>query len=175
MEELEVAPETPLKLDSSTACRIQVSSRHLVLASSVFKLMLEGPFQEAQDLLLHGKAELILPEDYADALLILLRLIHGQVEQVNHELSFRTFAELAVLVDKYALHNVTSILLDVWYQRVTHLQYRRVNSDLIRWICISWLLKKEAEFSKYTQMFINHSTHEIYDKSLLLIPDVILG
>jgi hypothetical protein len=64
--------------EAPDADRMLVSSKHMTLASPIFKAMLRtGTFSEGQELARRGKAEINLPEDDPTAFTILLNVIHG--------------------------------------------------------------------------------------------------
>jgi hypothetical protein len=69
-------PTCNLKSDPAKEIRMLVSSRHLMLASPVFKAMLQhSNFKEGEELHSTGKVEVPLPDDDPDAFKILLDII----------------------------------------------------------------------------------------------------
>jgi hypothetical protein len=64
------------KSEPEKEIRMLVSSRHLMLASPVFKAMLQhSNFKEGQELHVNGKVEIPLPDDDPEAFKILLDII----------------------------------------------------------------------------------------------------
>jgi hypothetical protein len=62
--------------------RMRVSSKHLMLASSVFRAMFQGEFKEGNALRSTGSVEKELHDDHPEALLILMDIIHGRTRRV---------------------------------------------------------------------------------------------
>ena len=81
----------------------------MTLASSVFKAMLNGHFMEGRLLAEMGMVEVPLPDDDPTAFTILLDIIHGRGSRVPRKLNLTLLTDIAVLVDKYRLHEVVSI------------------------------------------------------------------
>ena len=129
-----------------------MSSKHLTLASPIFKIMLQPKFKEGLQLHSHGYAELPLPDDNPAALLILLNLIHGQFRKVPRKIDLWMLTELAVLVDKYELLETTEMLLDYWLQHLKGTIPVVLNDDLLPWICISRVFRKPDIFEKVTKV-----------------------
>ncbi|TPX25220.1 hypothetical protein DIZ76_010670 [Coccidioides immitis] len=93
---------------------MRVSSKHLSLASVVFKQMLQGKFWESATLQSTGCVEIPLPDNNPEALAILLNICHVQMSNVPRTVSQRTMAQIACLVNKYYFHEVVLPFLDVW-------------------------------------------------------------
>lgn len=80
----EVAPELP-----DIAVHMLVSSKHMMLASPVFRAMLRpDTFKEGQTLQAAGKLEVSLPDDDPVALVVLLNIIHGQTRKVPRRVEY---------------------------------------------------------------------------------------
>jgi hypothetical protein len=79
---------------------VRVSSRHLVLASRTLKLLLPN------------SPEWPLLDDEPNAVLILLSVIHGRYRNVPRNVDLATLTEIAILVDKYDLHEAVSVMKD---------------------------------------------------------------
>jgi BTB/POZ domain len=92
--------------------RLRVSSKHLTLASPVFKALLRGGFAERTDLDTEDIAQVHLPDDDASAFWLLLYVIHGQPKKVPSTLSLRMLARVTVVIDKYQLHEVAEMVTD---------------------------------------------------------------
>ena len=137
--------------DLCQAVRIRVSSKHLTLASPVFKTMLKVKYQEGLNLYSQGHAELPLPDDNPAAFLIILHLIHGQIRKVPRKIDLWMLTELAILVDKYELSETVEMMLDYWLQDLKSTIPLTLSNDLLPWICISWVFKKSDIFKKVTK------------------------
>ena len=127
--------------DRSQQVRVRVSSKHLALASPVFRSMLQPKFQEGHELRLIGRTELPLPDDDSAALLVLLNVIHGRLREVPRKIDLRMLTEISILVDKYELLQATEILLDYWLPSLKATIPQVFNDDLLPWMCISWVFQ----------------------------------
>jgi hypothetical protein len=96
--------ETTPKEEPVKEICLLVSSKHMSLVSPVFKAMLQhGSFKEGHDLA-KGTAEVPLPDDDPTAFQILLDIIHHRFRRVPKKLDLNTAMEIAILVDKYQVH-----------------------------------------------------------------------
>lgn len=129
--------------------RILVSSKHMSVASKVFKAMLQGGFRESIQLKETGKIELPLPDDDAEAWKILVNIIHGRFRSIPLKVDLTMLTQLAILVDKYQMHEIVYSYIPAWK---TAIHYPPVGwKDTIRWICISWVFEFEKEFQELTR------------------------
>ena len=147
--------KTAFTSDESDSCqevRIRVSSKHLTLASPVFRTMFKNIYNEGLSLYSQSNAELPLPYDNPAAFLIILHLIHGQIRKVPRKIDLWMLTELAILVDKYELLESVEVLLDHWLQNLKSAIPLTFNNDLLPWICISWIFKKSEIFKNVTKI-----------------------
>ncbi|KAJ9605305.1 hypothetical protein H2200_009962 [Cladophialophora chaetospira] len=77
-----------------------VSSRHLALASRVFRIMFDGQFKERVELNSKKVKRVPLPDDDAQAMTILLYIVHGLNMRVPKEVSMEEFIAISILIDK---------------------------------------------------------------------------
>lgn len=138
--------------DGDQEVRIRVSSKHLTLASRVFKSMLQPGFLEGDQLRSQNLAKLLLPGDNPAAMLVLSNLIHGKNRQVPLKVKFSMMTELAILVDKYELLEITEIFLDSWFRNLETNKSLGFSKDLLPWMCISWVFNKEDIFEHVTKL-----------------------
>ena len=169
--------KTAPTLDENGLCqdvRIRVSSKHLTLASPVFRAMLKVKYKEGLDLCSQGHVELPLPDDNPAAFLIILRLIHGQIRKVPRKIDFWMLTELAILVDKYELSETVEMLLDFWLQDLESTIPLTLNKYLLPWICISWVFKKSEIFNNLTQI-AQMESKGLLEANQLPIPEYVLS
>ncbi|MCJ1430818.1 hypothetical protein MMC27_000168 [Xylographa pallens] len=136
----------------SQEVRIRVSSKHLTLASRVFDSMFKPGFSEGDKLRTQGHADIQLPEDNPAALLILLNLLHGRIRAVPRKINLAMLTELAILVDKYELLEITEMFLDSWLEGMENSIEEEFNDDLLSWICISYAFRKAEIFQRVTKI-----------------------
>ena len=169
--------ETTLPSEEKESCytvRMRVSSKHLTLASPVFRSMFKVKYKEGLDLYSQGHAELLLPEDNPAAFLIILYLIHGQPRKVPRKITLNMLTELAILVDKYDLLEPIEMFLDCWLQDLTSTISLTLNDDLLPWICISWVFNKSEIFKKVTKI-AQVESEGLLEADQLPIPEWVLG
>ena len=135
---------------------VQVSSKHLMLASPVFQTMLAGSFKEGTILRSAGSLILPLPEDDSKALTILLNIIHGRIKQLPATLTADRLTKVVILIHKYQFQNVTGILTDTWFERVASTSWKQEDDFDIeefswRKIFVTWVLKRSEEFKDATR------------------------
>lgn len=159
-----------------TNIRMRVSSKHLTLASSVFRTMLHTQFKEGLALQATGRLEVPLPDDHPDALVILLNIVHGRLRRVPRRVSLHVLRHISVLVDKYQLQESVEVFSDMWVEELKGSIPLSFTKDLLPWICISWIFKRLAEFRLTTQIAQCESkdTIETQDDEYP-IPDVVVS
>ncbi|KAL8837874.1 MAG: hypothetical protein Q9170_002349 [Blastenia crenularia] len=160
--------------DLCQAVRIRVSSKHLTLASSVFRTMFKAKYKEGLNLYSQGHAELLLPDDNPAAFLVIMHLIHGQISKVPRQINLWMLIELAILVDKYELLESVELLLDRWLQNLKSTIPQTLNNNLLPWICISWVFKKSEIFKKVTGI-AQAESKGLLEANHLPIPESILN
>ncbi|KAK8121399.1 hypothetical protein PG999_005519 [Apiospora kogelbergensis] len=129
---------------------MQLSSKHLMLASVVFKKMLQGPWEES-------RTHTMEASDWdAEALLILMNIIHGRNRAVPRSISLEMLAKIAVLVDYYQCHEAVELFAACWTQNLSPLpkEYCR---DLTLWISISWVFYRKDLFETLTKVAIKET------------------
>ncbi|KAJ4127912.1 hypothetical protein NW768_008195 [Fusarium equiseti] len=110
--------DSPMTLDNDqkyprgsledTQVEFRVSSRHMSLASPVFRAMLESKFKESQ-LNEQGLYEVQASEWDAEAFVILLDIIHGHNRDVPKRISVETLSQIAIIVDYYGCHEIMEL------------------------------------------------------------------
>lgn len=154
--------------------RMQVSSKHLILASSVFKSMLQGHFVEGQTLRSTGSLDLPLPDDDPDAFTILLNVIHGRSSDVPQKVGLSLMIEIAILVDKYQLLEAVGLCSDRWIGPLESDFIPDDDEDMIAWLSIFWVFRNEYLFQFTTQMLLRGS-RGIVNADNLPIPQALVG
>ncbi|KAH7024558.1 uncharacterized protein B0I36DRAFT_424466 [Microdochium trichocladiopsis] len=127
-------PEPPAEATPEPKVHIRLSSRHLILASPVFKKMLQGGWQESVP---DVRREYILGATDWDieALVVLMHVIHGRTRAVPRH--------IAVLVDYYECHEAVDIVASLWTE-----------PDLILWLLVAWVFQLLEPFNTITTTLI---------------------
>lgn len=151
----------------------RVSSRHLTLASPVFKAALTGGWKEgikAQNDCLEIGAE-----DWdVDAMLIAMNIVHCRPSQVPLTLGLEKVAKLAVLVDYYQFHDAFYSHKRHWIPALEESIPQSFNKELMLWMCIAWVFDDGKIFTDSTRVAVQHHTGHL--RSLELpIPSTIIG
>jgi BTB/POZ domain len=154
-----------------------VSSKHLMLASPVFKAMLQhSNFKEGDMLRSSGQVKVPLPDDEPIALKILLDIIHGRVRQVPRQVSLKTMTELSILVDKYQMLEVVELYVEIWMNTLKASVPFTFTADLLSWLSISWVFGLADIFKQIARIAVRGST-ELFGahESRLPIPQPVFG
>ncbi|KAK5219157.1 hypothetical protein LTR72_008339 [Exophiala xenobiotica] len=138
----------------------KVSSKHLILASRVFRAMFNGNFREAVDLHKQEVSKVALPDDNPDALVTLLDIVHGLNRQVPRKFTETQFLDIVMLIDKYELHEATYLFTDIWFQHLWKWT-EKTPPNLFDWIYICWVLTKASEFKNLTRTAILESQSDL--------------
>ncbi|PQE27457.1 hypothetical protein CJF31_00009080 [Rutstroemia sp. NJR-2017a BVV2] len=134
-----------------------VSSKHMMLVSAVFKAMLQhGNFSEGAALRFNGKAEVPLPEDDPDALKILVDVIHSRHKHVPKKVDLDLLTHVAILVDKYRLHEAVELYSDIWIKGLLPTVPKSIQGGdaVLQWLCIAWVFELEEEFAKMSRVLM---------------------
>lgn len=138
----------------SKEIRVLVSSKAMTLVSPVFKAMLRHQtFKEGHDLA-KGTAEIPLPDDDATTFKIILHIIHHNVSQVPRKLDLIAATNMAILVDKYQIHDVMILYSEIWVKelRTSSPLPSSLSATLPRWLCISWVFDLYDDFNLLTKI-----------------------
>ncbi|KAF5872370.1 uncharacterized protein Bfra_005729 [Botrytis fragariae] len=132
--------------------RILVSSKHMSLASPVFKAIIKGESHEDLVLRTTGKLELPLPDDDPPAMRILIDVIHGRMNSVPLKIDLNLFTQIAILVDRYQCREAVRLLPAIWKDELPSKFSEYAWDDIGRWICIAWQFELHDEFRRATQI-----------------------
>lgn len=130
-----------------------MSSKHLTLASPVFKALLRGSFAESSDLQSDLSPEILLHDDDPAAFWLLLYIIHGRPKQVPNKIGLETLTQIALLVDKYELHEVSEVITDGWIEQIQEEDVPDCEHDIgkvAQLLCVAWVFRNPMMFSKMT-------------------------
>ena len=125
------SPSPTMEVESEPIARFQVSSRHLALASPVFKDMIHSEDEKSHMFREQSFAQVPLADDDPGALLVLLRLLHNQHRLVPRKVDLWMLTKIAILVDKYELLEVTHLLASDWLSSVKETIPPKLNENLL--------------------------------------------
>lgn len=156
------------------------------MASPVFAKMLNGPWSESNSLdssstpASLGNSSAVRPREVtahswdADALLVVLNVIHGINDQVPREVSVDFLVEIAGVVDYYHCQRAMQLAGEVWRQKVYDFPVKYGNG-CISWLSISWAFGWEGVSSQLASFIIAHGQGLSHIKSDELPVTSILG
>ncbi|KAK0108227.1 hypothetical protein ONS95_003046 [Cadophora gregata] len=170
-------------LPGEAAIDMLVSSRHMALASPVFRAMLrhEG-FKEGHTLGAEGSVQVPLPDDDPRAMRILLDVVHGLNRRVPRKVSLKTLASIAVLADKYQMVEALESYSDTWINRLKPklpTEYIKAEDEklIFRWMEIAWVFGKSEEFKAMTCLVERAGYSELNNEvvGMYSVPSTIMG
>ena len=157
---------------------LRVSSKHLILASAMFRKMLDSD-QFSEGRTLHSNGNLIIPlPDDSEALIILMYIVHGMTNLVPRKVTLDTLTKLAILIDYYQLHVAVGLVSGTWIADQKQRSFpKSYVPEVIPWLYISWVFLMEDEFTQLTRILQYESDDRLEDiiGKDLLIPAPIVG
>ncbi|KAK1672362.1 hypothetical protein BDP55DRAFT_673662 [Colletotrichum godetiae] len=157
--EAHVAPE--LEVPERPEVKYLVSSRHLALSSRYFSAKLSGPWIEAAVKHIDGCYHMDATEWDSEALLILMRVIHGKTRSVPRHMDLEMLAKLAVLVDYYECHEVIEIYCPGWIGPLSDKLPADYGRDMVLWLLISHVFQQYDIFQQMTRVAVLKSADPV--------------
>ncbi|KAL1837774.1 hypothetical protein VTJ49DRAFT_3410 [Mycothermus thermophilus] len=142
---------SPPATRSQKGLRLKVSSKHLTLASRVFKIKLQfanlGAARQSD-----GRVHLQLaPVFDPTAVSIVMNALHVRGSKVPKTLDLETLTNVAVFVDRFQLVDAIDIYAERWISRLEASVPTAYTPDLIRWIYISHVFRHADIFKAVTK------------------------
>ncbi|CAG8127087.1 unnamed protein product [Penicillium nalgiovense] len=153
---------------------IQVSAKHLMFSSSVFKSMLSGGWKESVEFQQKGSIELTADSWGIEDFMIVLRAMHGKFYLIPRKLTLEMLAKVAVIVDYYDCKEALDILKDTWINNLEEKISTTYSRNLILWLWISWFFQLRLQFKETTSTVMSRSENQINGWGLP-IPDKVIG
>lgn len=119
--------------------------------------MIEGGLTYNQQPRFQNPTEIPLHQDDPEALLILLHTAHSQFGKVPRKVDLKTLTQIAILVDKYELLELTELLVDNWLLGVNDTIPSELNDDLQPWICIAAVFERESILQRVSEVSTRES------------------
>jgi hypothetical protein len=169
--------------EAAIVVHMLVSSKHMMLASPVFRAMLQhSRFKEGQELSATGKVEIPLSDDDPDAFTIILDIIHGRNRQVPREIDLDMLSSISKLVDKYQMVEAVESFSNGWINAIEKFlpaEYATLEDaeDVHRWLGIAWVFAREDEFVRMTELMERGCGEGLAEsiEEVLPIPGLIVG
>ena len=139
-------PDSHLKTTTKAKIyRYRVSSRHLCLASPVFRSMLEGPWKESPGTY-ESPGEVKATDWDPEAMLTLLRIVHGRHRAVAKSLTVNQLCNVAILVDYYKCHEAVEPYTDHWLPMLSTSCPNEFNGHTMLYLFISAVFRERQVF-----------------------------
>ncbi|KAJ4138749.1 hypothetical protein NW768_002621 [Fusarium equiseti] len=137
-----------------------VSSSLLVLSSRVFARMMNGRWKEG-DKNSENMYTITTTDWNAEALFILLNIIHGQHQRVPDYIDFNTIVELGRICDYYDCHANVKIFVDKWLvpfglHKPTPTFPGTTMENITTWILIAWVFNKAQLFNELVEVALKN-------------------
>ncbi|KFA52552.1 hypothetical protein S40293_07634 [Stachybotrys chartarum IBT 40293] len=148
--------------------RMMVSSRHLILASTYFREMLNGPWKEGT--MNDNAPRSITASDWDEgALVIVMDIIHGHNREVPKHMTLELLSEIAVIVDYYDCHEAVEPFVGHWITMMKQYLPNRYGKNCILWIVVSWVFSQNKIFESMTELATK------YGEELVKVPALPIG
>ncbi|WQF76291.1 hypothetical protein CDEST_01305 [Colletotrichum destructivum] len=153
--------EEPAESGKETEIKYLVSSRHLTLASTKFEAEFKGPWMEGSVKNIDGYYPINASDWDPDALLILMRVFHGQTRSVPRQVGLEMLAKIAVLVDYYDSPEVVEVFASIWIGALKNKLPTQYGRDMVLWLLISHVFQQDDVFSLMTKIAVIQSTEPV--------------
>ncbi|EFQ98661.1 hypothetical protein MGYG_01682 [Nannizzia gypsea CBS 118893] len=153
--------------------RFLVSSKHLTLASPLFAAMLKPTWAEGAALYSQGTAVIPALSSSRDSLLLFLNVIHCRSRLIPQSIDIGQLCEIAQLADYYQSNDAFQFHFETWTQNSGN-QPSELTRDSVRWLYISWVLKKRDLFTRVARV-LHREAKAPLRVSKLSIPDTVIG
>ncbi|KAI0112524.1 hypothetical protein GGR51DRAFT_44502 [Nemania sp. FL0031] len=133
-----------------------VSLKHIASASPYFKGMLPIPWSRPWE---DGRYRWRIEGFDAEAMAIVLNVIHGKSSRLPQQIDLDTLVEVARIVDCMKCHEVIAVYANRWIDDLEPGITKSYNAELLLWICIAGVFRKRDIFERCTRIaiFANHS------------------
>ncbi|KAF4120591.1 hypothetical protein GMORB2_3029 [Geosmithia morbida] len=165
----------PTALDGETPdeARFLVSSRHLLLASPVFRAMSRGIWlEEVSDG--EGSPETWTTTDWdPEAFLTVLSIIHSRYRFVPQSVSSELLARIATVVDYYGCHEAMENFAELWFLKRTDPLPLSYGKECILWMFSSWVFSQKEVFETMVRLAIMDAKGPIQNMGLPFPPSLL--
>ncbi|KAI9730579.1 MAG: hypothetical protein M1834_005820 [Cirrosporium novae-zelandiae] len=164
----------------SSRIRIRVSSKHLILASPVFRSMLEGEFKESKILESDKSVQIPLPDEDPNTFLLIMLILHGLNREVPRKISVTMLAKVATIVDKYELYEAVDTFLEIWLSKLKTVRPTMLSraalynlgftDNIIPWLWISSVFKLDKDFQFIKKLAAEMSAGKFEEENIVEFP-----
>ncbi|GAW17008.1 hypothetical protein ANO14919_064570 [Xylariales sp. No.14919] len=133
--------------------RFKASSKHLALASTYAKVMMAGPWREANEIHSDGLLHWTLSGFDENAISIILSIVHGLNRRVPRTVKLSMLAEIARAVDYLSCHEVMELYASIWVANLRDVTDSS-REDWDSWISIAGVFQNAEIFNRWTRVAI---------------------
>ncbi|KAK3362529.1 hypothetical protein B0T25DRAFT_524510 [Lasiosphaeria hispida] len=150
-----------------------ISSRHLILASPVFKAMLTGGWNEGDKI--SGPFQVSAQDWNAEAVTIVMNVLHNHYGQVPKTVTLKMLAKIAVIVDYYKIHEAFQAISQLWIDALRKQPLPTcLGNDVTLWILVSWVFEAANTFKYVTKVAVLRSREDVKVPHELPIPSAVI-
>jgi hypothetical protein len=153
---------------------IQVSAKHLMFSSCVFKSVLTSGWKESVEFQQKGSIELTAEGWGIEEFLIVLRAVHGKYYHIPRKLTLEMLAKVAVIADYYECKEALLAMTDAWINKLEEKIPTTHSRDLMLWLWVSWFFQLSSQFKQTTSTAMSCSGNQINAWGLP-IPEKVMG
>ncbi|KAI0861571.1 hypothetical protein F4860DRAFT_164271 [Xylaria cubensis] len=150
-----------------------VSSKHLSLASSHVRRMLNGPWLEATEIHADGLRHWVVEGFDTDAMTIVLSIMHNRHDKVPQTVRLDMLVEIARIVDYVGCYDVMVLYAKThWISALLNDFPNSYNVELMLWTCIAGVFREGVIFRECTRLAILGCHSGIPTLGLPILPEI---
>ncbi|KAL7903657.1 hypothetical protein GGI35DRAFT_403840 [Trichoderma velutinum] len=167
-------PTGPTKKSTTGSIQMQLSSKHLQLASDYFSKMLANDnWKESTPK--DGFSFSIPASGWnEEAFLTVMRILHAQTTRLPQIVNLEMLAKIAVIVDYYQCHGATDFFTKAWIAKLEEPLPTSFGRSLLLRFLVSWVFSEADTFRQLSQIIIRESRGPANAQDLP-IPGAIIG
>ncbi|KAL7903881.1 hypothetical protein GGI35DRAFT_490969 [Trichoderma velutinum] len=150
-------PTGSTKKSTTGSIQMQLSSKHLQLASDYFtKMMTNDSWKESMPK--DGFAFSVSANGWnEEAFLTVMRILHAQTTTLPQIVNLEMLAKIAVIVDYYQCHGATDFFTKAWITKLEEPLPTSFGRSLLLRFLVSWVFSEADTFRQLSQIIIRES------------------
>ncbi|PON24630.1 hypothetical protein TGAM01_v206560 [Trichoderma gamsii] len=161
------APDESVKIfTTDLTIKMQLSSKHLKLASDYFRTMMAGNnWKESTPK--DGFSFSVTANGWnEEALLTVMRILHGRTKVIPRTISLEKLAKIAVVIDYYNLHEAIDFSAKEWIYNLKEPPPTSFGRTLLLRFLVSWVFSEVYTFRQLSKIIIQESRGPVNAQSL---------
>lgn len=153
--------------------QMQLSSKHLQLASAYFRRMMANNWKESTPK--DGFSFSVTANGWnEEAFLTVMRILHAQTTTLPQIVNLEMLAKVAVIVDYYQCHGATDFFTKAWINKLEEPLPTSFGRSLLLRFLVSWEFSEADTFRHLSQIIIRESRGPVNAQGLP-IPEAIIS